>query len=381
MLLDDLLPSLRNSLDLSVWLGLATAAAVAALSCLALCCALRIALARAERFTRRTSSPWDDLLVEVLSGTHRGLILLASLLIGAGFLDLDDRWHHRVSQLWFAALALQLALWGQRAISAGMRHYQTRQGEGLPVSASATLLSWALRTVLWTVVVLAVLSNLGVNITAFIASLGVGGIAVALAAQNILADLFASLAIAVDKPFEVGDSIAVGGVSGTVEQVGLKTTRIRSLNGEQIVMANTDLLRQTVSNYKRLQRRRVQFGFGITCETAPGQVEAVPALVRRIIEAQPQLSFGRAHFKAFGESSLDFEVVYHVDDPSYELYMDMQQLINLALMRALAEQGIGFAYPTRTLLLSCGAAQRSPSAEAAGPITPAALRSASSPSR
>src|SRR5687767_11472009 len=159
------------------------------------------------------------------------------------------------------------------------------------VSASAVLLSWSLRTVLWAVVLLAMLSNMGVNITAFVASLGVGGIAVALAVQNILGDLFASLSIAVDKPFEVGDFIVVGGVSGTVEHVGVKSTRIRALSGEQVVISNTDLLKQTVSNYKRLTQRRIVFKFGVTYDTTPEQAEAIPGLVKRIIEAQSKVRF------------------------------------------------------------------------------------------
>lgn len=193
------------------------------------------------------------------------------------------------------------------------------------------------------------LSNLGVNITAFIASLGVGGIAVALAAQNVLGDLFASMSIAIDKPFEVGDFIVLGSIAGTVETVGVKTTRIRSLGGEQIVMSNTELLKQTVSNYKRLQARRIVFGFGVTYSTTPEQAEAIPLIVKTIVEGSDTLRFDRAHFKAFGESSLDYEVVYIVLDAEYNVYMDQQQRINLALLQALSKEGIEFAFPTRTI--------------------------------
>lgn len=205
------------------------------------------------------------------------------------------------------------------------------------------------RGAVWVVVVLAVLSNLGVNITAFVASLGIGGIAVALAVQNILSDLFASLAIAVDKPFEVGDSITVGDVTGTVERVGLKTTRIRSLGGEQIVMSNAELLKRTVANFKRLQTRRVLFSFGITYDATADEVAGVPPLVQQLIEADPLLEYVRAHFKGFGQNALNFEVVYRVKDPSYDVYMDRQQALNLALMRALQARGLNFAYVSNTL--------------------------------
>lgn len=148
----------------------------------------------------------------------------------------------------------------------------------------------------------------------------------------------------------------MGAVSGTVERVGLKTTRIRSINGEQIVMSNTDLLRQTVSNFKRQQTRRIAFGFGLTYDATPEQLAEVPQRLRRLIEADPQLEFRRAHFKSFGESSLDFEVVYIVRDPSYDVYMDRQQALNLALMKELAAMGLQFAFPSRTVYTVAGMA-------------------------
>jgi small-conductance mechanosensitive channel len=200
-------------------------------------------------------------------------------------------------------------------------------------------------------VLLGMLSNLGVNITAFVASLGVGGIAVALAAQNVLGDLFASLSIVIDKPFEVGDFIALGAVSGTVENVGLKTTRIRSLGGEQVVMSNTELLKQTISNYKRLAERRIVFGFGVRYGTPPELLAQIPGIAEQAVKSGSRLRFDRAHFKALGESSLDFEVVYIVLDADYNLYMDEQQRINLELVRELAARGVEFAFPSRTVYL------------------------------
>ena len=332
-------------------ISLGVAIGVVVLAYVAMRTALRLALGRLRRMADRTSTRIDDTAVEVLSGTSQGLMLLAALLMGVGMLDLPDRWHARVGQLWFVALVLQVGLWGTRAIAAGVRRYVERHSSGgmTQVGASATLMSWGLRTLLWAIVLLAMLSNLGVNITAFVASLGVGGIAVALAVQNILGDLFASLAIAVDKPFEVGDFIVVGGIAGTVQLVGLKTTRIRSLSGEQVVMSNTELLKQTINNFKRMAERRIVFQFGVTYDTTPTQAQAIPALVRRAVEASGKTRFDRAHLKGFGDSSLDYEVVYIVLDPSYNLYMDLQQEINLTLMRELDAMGVGFAFPTRTL--------------------------------
>ncbi|MCW7539183.1 mechanosensitive ion channel family protein [Aquabacterium sp. A7-Y] len=327
-------------------------------SYLAMMTALRLARRHAETLQQQDSQHVGGLLVDLLSRTNRGLVALVAVLIGVGLLDLPERWSERVGHLWFIALALQFALWANRLVSLALSRYIERHASSgmTQVGASATLMSWGLRTLLWTVVLLAMLSNMGVNITAFVASLGVGGIAVALAVQNILGDLFASLSIAVDKPFEVGDFIVVGGVSGSVEHVGVKSTRIRALSGEQVVMSNTDLLKQTVSNYKRLAERRIAFKFGVTYDTSPEQAEAIPALVRRIIQGKPQLRFDRAHLQGFGESSLDYEVIYIVLDPSYNLYMDLQQSINLELMRGLKEMGVDFAFPTRTVVLAGDAA-------------------------
>ena len=322
---------------------------------------------RASSWAAQSSNSTAQTMADVVAGTSRFLVLMVALLVGASLLDLPGRWESRLSQLWFVAVALQMGLWGMRAIGLGVRRYVDRHSSAgmTQVSASATLLSWGLRTLLWSVVMLAILSNVGVNITAFVASLGVGGIAVALAMQNILGDLFASLAIAVDKPFEVGDFIAVGDITGTVQVIGLKTTRIRSLQGEQVVMSNTDLLKHTISNYRMMETRRIVFGFGVTFDATPEQAEAVPQVVRKIIEGLPQLKFDRAHFKAYGASALEYEVVYIVQDPAYGVYMDMQQAINLAMMREFKTLGVEFAFPTRTVHIA---------------TTPASLQAASTPS-
>ena len=332
-------------------LGLALGAAI--LSYAAMRLALRLATGRLRVLAGSTTNTMDDVVVNVLASTNRWLLLVAALLIGVGMLDLGPRWSARVGQLWFVAVALQLGLWLNRGVGAAVRAYEAKTGRtNGQLSASATLLSWFLRTLLWLVVLLAVLSNLGVNITAFVASLGVGGIAVALAVQNILGDLFASLSIAVDKPFEVGDFIVSPAGVGTVEYVGLKTTRIRALSGEQIVVGNTELLKQPVQNYRRMQERRIVFSFNVPYETPMQEVQAIPAIVQELVESDAKLRFDRAHLQALGESSLTYEVVYYVLDPSYNVYMDSQQRLNLGLLRALAERGVRFALPARTLYLS-----------------------------
>lgn len=313
--------------------------------------AIGFALKKLRKKSSLPNAHVSRIAVEVLSGTSNTLLLLASLLIGIGFLDLPERWLGRVSSLWFVVAALQVGLWANRAIALALTRYFRRHSatDTFQGSALATLSLWGAKVLLWVVVVMAMLSNVGVNITAFVASLGVGGIAVALAVQNILGDVFASMSIAVDKPFEVGDFIVVGSLSGTVEHVGLKTTRIRSLGGEQIVMANAEMIGSTIQNYKRLEERRIVFEIGLTYDCSPEQVKEVPKRIEKIVRGQKQARFDRSHFRGFGKNSLEFETVYIVLDPSYNVYMDVQQSINFEIMEAFAELNVSFALPSRTV--------------------------------
>ena len=353
---------------------LAIAAGVAIVSYVAMSIALRFARAAAARISAHGSlhaaGSAAGAVDEILAGTSRRLMALTAVLIGISTLQLPEPWATRLSHLWFLTLMLQVALWANRAVTLGLtRYFKRHAGEGAQASASSTLLSWALRTVLWTVVLLSVLANVGVNITAFIASLGIGGVAVALAVQNILGDLFASLSIAVDKPFEVGDFIGVGSFVGTVDYVGLKTTRLRSLSGEQLVMSNAELLKQTISNYRRMTTRRIVFTFAVTYDTTPEQAEAISGIVRSIIESSDVAQFDRAHLKEFGANALNYEVVYIVLDPGYNVYMDLQQMINLRLMRELQAIGVRFALPTRTIQIAgqAGPGAAAPAPEGQGP--------------
>ena len=213
-------------------------------------------------------------------------------------------------------------------------------------------MSFIARVVLWSVIVLMALANLGIDVTALVAGLGVGGIAVALAVQNILGDLFASLTIVLDKPFVLGDFIIVGDYMGTVENVGLKTTRIRSLGGEQLVFGNSDLLSARVRNYKRMNERRIVFKIGVVYGTPHEKVERIPGMIREAVEHQENTRFDRAHFKEYGDSALVFETVYYMLVPDYNAYMDVQEGINLELYRRFQDEGIEFAFPTRTVFLN-----------------------------
>ena len=193
--------------------------------------------------------------------------------------------------------------------------------------------------------------NLGLNITSLLAGLGIGGVALAFSAQSILVDLFCWFTIVFDKPFVVGDFILVGDKSGTVESIGVKTTRLRSLNGEQIILANSDLTKSRINNFKTLVERRVLFKVGVTYDTSSDQLKNIPQLVKTCVEETEGTRFGRTHFVAYGAYSLDFEIVYYVLSNDYDVYLDRLQSVNLKLKEAFEKANIGFAYPTQTLLV------------------------------
>ena len=302
---------------------------------------------------KRTSNDLDDLAAAVLDRTRFFFLLALGIAAGAQFLLLPDQMRNGVRALVFLATLVQLAIWGNAAIGAGLRRYTARRMEEDAASATTVrFVGFLLRLSLWILIGLVALDTAGIDITALIAGLGVGGIAVALAVQNILGDLFASLSIVLDKPFVIGDFIIVGDMMGTVEHIGLKTTRIRSLSGEQLVFSNNDLLSSRIRNYKRMEERRALFRFGVVYHTPRDQLERIPHLVREVIEGLDNSRFDRAHFAGFGDSSLDFEVVYYMLVPDYNAYMDTQQAINLALFGRFQELDIEFAFPSRSVYLT-----------------------------
>jgi len=314
----------------------------------------RLVLHHLERVAKHTETIIDDFLVNVLSGTRVLLTTAIGLYLGAHFLILPPGIATWVDRMFITAMILQTGFWSSRGLIFWLTHHfaHGNKEDAGARSMSLSLLSFLGRVVIWMLVLLMMLDNLGINVTALVASLGIGGIAVALAMQNILGDLFASLSIAIDKPFVIGDFIILGAEVGTVEHVGLKTTRIRSLGGEQIILSNNDLLKSRIRNYKRMQERRIDFAVGVTYDTPADKLELIPKLIEQAITAQEHTRFDRSHFKGLGAFSLDFETVFYVLKPDYVLYMDVQQAINLQLVRGFAEHGIQFAFPTQTLNLN-----------------------------
>jgi small-conductance mechanosensitive channel len=330
--------------------------AVAGLLVVAVVCALavlRYVMARVVgALAKRTTTELDDYLAQVIAGTRLWLLFPFALYAGASALELPPKLEQLIELLVVVALVLQVVLWINGFIGFWLeRQVEKRRGvDGEGVTA-LTLLGFAARVVVWALMLLLILDQLGFDITALVAGLGIGGIAIALAVQNVLGDLFASLSIVLDKPFVVGDFIIVDDLLGTVEYIGLKTTRLRSLSGELIVFANNDLLKSRVRNFKRMYERRVVFSVGVTYQTPLEKLENIPALLRAAVERRKQTRFDRAHFKAYGDFALTFEVVYYVLSPDYNLYMDTQQAINLEVYRRFGEEHIEFAYPTQTVFL------------------------------
>jgi small-conductance mechanosensitive channel len=330
-----------------------TALAVVVVLALLLHFAKRLVIARLAAWSQKTETRLDDFVVEILAGTRFLFLLIIAFYFGSQYLELPPKPARLITHFTVIALLVQVALWGNRGIVMWLNDYLKRTRETDAASATTmSVLGFIARVALWSILLLMIMDNLGFDITTLVASLGIGGIAVALALQNILGDIFASLSIALDKPFVIGDFIIVGDILGTVEYIGLKTTRLRSLSGEQIVFSNTDLLNSRIRNYKRMYERRVVFGFGVVYQTSHEQLAKIPVIVREIIEGLEKTRFDRAHFKEYGDSSLNFEIVYFVKDPDYNIYMDIQQSINLAIFERFARDGIDFAYPTRTLYVT-----------------------------
>ena len=312
----------------------------------------KAAIYKLGKVAAATDNQVDDLIVHMLGKTKFIILLLASAYIASSAIVIKPS----VYALWQKAIVLILILQGGLWAGAGIsfvlgRAVQKKMDQDTSSATTITFLGFVARLILWVIVLLLILDNLGVNITGLVAGLGIGGIAVALAVQNILGDLLASLSIVLDKPFVIGDMIVVDKLMGTIENIGLKTTRVRSIDGEELIFSNNDLLKSRIHNYKRMQERRIVFGFGVVYQTAEEKLTLINDIVKQVIQAREYVRFERVHFKEYGESALKYEAVYHVKGPDYRIYMDVQEAINLDIFRRFRKEGIEFAYPTRTVHL------------------------------
>lgn len=313
----------------------------------------RVAVARIRAFASRTNTRIDDLIADVLAHTRTFFIIAVGISVASTSLVIPSVWSGRLRVVLVILYFLQIALWATAAAKFVLEQYRKEKLESDRGAATMIgALQFLVILVVWSVVLLLALDNLGVNVTALVAGLGVGGIAIALAIQNILGDLFASLAIILDKPFVVGDFIKVDEMVGTIEHIGLKTTRVRSITGEQLIFSNADLLSARIRNFGRMYERRILFALGVIYQTPRTDLERIPQLIREAIEVEDNARFDRSHFSGYGASSIDFETVYFVKSPDYGEYMDIQQRVYLRIHEAFENAQIEFAYPTQTLFLS-----------------------------
>jgi len=348
------------------WTRAAIALTVAVAVLLVVWLARGAARRKYAKLARTEATELLEIPMKVAGRTALPFMLVVATLAGFVAVDVQGR---AMTALWtVATIALfwQAGLWVSTAAMAWLDHRRALMlVEDKAAAGSIGVLRFVARAAIWTLVLLLTLDNLGIDVTTLIAGLGIGGIAVALALQNVLGDLLASLSITLDRPFVVGDFLIVGEHMGTVEFIGIKSTRVRSLTGEQIVMSNSDLLSSRLRNYGRMQERRVVFTLGVTYETPREKLARIPDLLRTLVEAQDGVRFDRAHFAKYGAFSLDFEVVYYVLSADYNRYMDLQQSINFRIHEAFEGLGVQFAYPTQTLWMAGGTVATSPAEGAA----------------
>ncbi len=313
-----------------------------------------VVLRRAMKIAAATNNTLDDVAVEAIVGVRPWVYTMVALYVSLQFFALPFSFMRVVAGIFYFTIVWQLIEVATQFLRYFVSHYLERDDDGDGVvdpnaATAAYLVTLVARIAFWSLGVLFVFSNMGIEVTSLIAGLGIGGIAVAFALQGVLSDLFASFSIYFDKPFRIGDYIVIGTDSGVVERIGIKSTRIRTLQGEELVVSNAELTTARVQNFKKMQQRRVVMQFGITYETPQERVKEVPGIVTRIFEALDGGRLDRVHFVSFGDSALVFEVVYYVESSDYTDYLNIQQAFNFDLMERFAEVEIDFAYPTQMI--------------------------------
>jgi MscS family membrane protein len=292
-----------------------------------------------------------ELTTLLVARTSRVFLFAVALYLASRHLTFPPRLERAITIVIVSLFWLQAGMWAMAAVRFGIDYRRARSTDlDAILTGSMDVILFSAGLIIWAMVLLLALDNLGIQIRPLLAGLGIGGIAIALAVQTVLGDLLASMSIALDKPFGVGDSLTIGDYQGTVEHIGVKSTRLRSLSGEQIIIANADIIKARVRNFGRMGDRRAVFAFGVSYDTPTAVLAAIPAEVRKIVEAQPDTRFDRCHFLTYGDTALQFELVYFVTKSDFGVYADTQQAINLALLDRLREMKVQLAAPTRALV-------------------------------
>jgi small-conductance mechanosensitive channel len=337
-------------------LGVSLAATLASV---ALFFVVRAGLRRVLGEPKEGSLHLRKLAARLVAHTHALFLIAAGCAAFAAWLPEPAALAQLFRLLFTVAAVVQSAEWLRELLMALIeRHASRHQGDESAFASAVGILSWLVNLVVWSVALLVILDNLGVNVTALVAGFGIGGIAVGLAAQSIIADIFSAISILLDRPFVRGDFIVFGDTQGEVEKIGLKTTRIRALSGEQIIVSNGKLLSELIHNHRRMTERRVLFTIDVGLDTPGDKVERIPAMLRDAVTSNQQIRFDRAHLIGFGDNALKFEVVYFVPGRDYNAYMDIHQAILFAIMKRFDREGLLLARQPRTVRIVGGDAQR-----------------------
>lgn len=308
-----------------------------------------VILNRLKKWAEKTSTTLDDFLIGLIQSILIPITYFGVFYLSINTLKLSPLLKKIIDISGLTLITFFVARLAAIAIIHGLTTYFSRRDKDTPLDRSLNTIFTFVRIIVWGLAIIFLLDNLGFEISTVIAGLGIGGIAVAMAAQAVLKDLFSFFSILFDRPFEIGDFVIVDDYLGVVEHIGIKTTRIRSLGGEQLVFSNTDLTDSRLRNYKRMDKRRVLFRIGVTYQTALEQLREIPKIIEDIIGEINETIFDRAHFFSYEDSSLLFEIVYYVIGSDYNKYMDLQQEINFAINEEFQKRGIEFAYPTQTI--------------------------------
>lgn len=311
-----------------------------------------IVLKRLKKWAEQTETTLDDFLIRGIERTIVPLLYFGTFYLAIKSLNIEQK----LEKIFDIVSIIIFAFFILRTISSVvvyfLRAFMKKQGADEQKQKQFRGITTLISVIIWGLGFVFILDNFGFDVSAVIAGLGIGGIAIALAAQAVLGDLFSYFVILFDRPFEIGDFIVIADKRGTIEHIGIKTTRIRSLSGEQLVISNTDLTNSRIHNFKRLEKRRVLFQLGVVYQTSAEKLKAIPEIVKNIIISEPQAEFDRGHFATYGDFSLNFEFVYFILGSDYTQYMDIQQRINLSIYEEFEKRGIEFAYPTQTLYVN-----------------------------
>lgn len=307
-----------------------------------------IVIHRLHELAKKTKTEFDDVLIEAIKRIGWPFYLVASTYAALHFVQLPEMLNTGFRFL----LIIVVVYYGIRIVQSVLGYWLKK---AIAVKAGRTVTSFfdtVIKIALWSIALLLILQNMGFEITTLIAGLGIVGIAIAFALQRVLEDIFSAFSIFYDKPFEVGDFIIIGNDLGTVKDIGLKTTRINHLKGQELVVSNREMTSARIHNYKKMKKRRITFSFGITYDTPLRKMKKIPKIVKNIFKDIKLAEIDRVHFKSYGDFSLIYEVVYYMQVPDYNTYMDTQQEVNLALKEAFEKEKIEFAYPTQTIYYS-----------------------------